>query len=150
MEFPALHEEAFGNEELYLHLQDVSIDLPDAEKLLEVIKLMAKTEKKPFRELNYIFCSDDFLLEMNRTHLDHDYYTDVITFPHLDHAICGDVYISTDRIAENAKKLGITFDFELLRVILHGALHLAGYADTTPELKQKMSQREDHYLAIYG
>lgn len=146
MDFPALHSDAFGNEEVYLHLEDVSIDLPDTEPLLAVLKQMAETEGAPLRELNYIFCSDEYLLEMNKAHLQHDYYTDVITFPHLEDEICGDIYISTTRVAENATKQKVAFKHELKRVMLHGALHLAGYRDETTDLKAQMRLKEDFYL----
>lgn len=149
MNFPTLHEDAFGTEELYLHLEDVSIELPLQSRLQQVLINMAEQENAPFRELNYIFCSDDYLLEVNRQHLNHDYYTDVITFPHLEQSLCGDIYISTDRIAENAQNLGVSFDLELLRVMLHGALHLCGHTDTTPAAKQKMRKLEDQYLAVW-
>ncbi len=149
MNFPTLHEDAFGTEELYLHLEGVSIDLPPQNRLHQLLKSMAAQENTPFRELNIIFCSDEYLLEINRQHLNHDYYTDVITFPHLERSLCGDIYISTDRIAENAQKLGVSFDLELMRVMLHGALHLCGHTDTTPASRQKMRRLENHYLATW-
>jgi rRNA maturation RNase YbeY len=149
MEFPAIHDDAFGTNELYLHLEDVTVNLPDNVRLEKVLTLMSEQEAVPFREVNFIFCSDEYLLQMNRTHLNHDYFTDVITFPHLESALCGDVFISTDRVAENARKLGVTFDNELVRVMLHGALHLCGYTDTTPQLKKHMRLRENHYLSCW-
>jgi probable rRNA maturation factor len=147
--FPNMHDEAFGVDEVYLHQEDVSVDVPYIDKMLSTLKQMASSESAPLRELNYIFCSDDYLLEMNRTHLQHDYLTDVITFPNLDGAICGDVYISTDRVADNAKQVGVEFERELVRVMLHGALHLAGYTDTDPVQKAMMSAKEDVYLKHY-
>jgi probable rRNA maturation factor len=150
MDFPSIHEDAFGFEEVYLHQEDVSVEPPEMEKLLAVLKQMAEQEGKPLRELNYIFCSDDYLLELNKSQLQHDYYTDVITFPHLDQTICGDVFISTDRVAENAGQLNVKFEHELLRVMLHGALHLAGYGDKTPEQEDLMRVKEDAYLQLYS
>jgi probable rRNA maturation factor len=150
MEFPAIHEEAFGFEEVYIHQEDVNIEPPEQGQLKTVLLQMANLESAPLRELNYIFCSDAYLLELNRSELQHDYYTDVITFPHLEGEICGDVFISTDRVAENAKDLGVTFERELLRVMLHGALHLAGYSDKTPENEAEMRAKEDAYLRHFS
>lgn len=96
--------------------------------------------------INYIFCSDEYLLEMNRKHLDHDYYTDIITFNYCeDKEISGDMYISVDRIKENSVLLG-TGDSEIYRVIIHGVLHLCGYEDDTDEETEIMRQKEDEAL----
>jgi probable rRNA maturation factor len=148
IEFPLVSEEAFGHEEIYLHQEDVSIDLPNLTILTQLIKHIAAQEGVAFRELNYIFCSDEYLLNMNRQYLDHDYYTDVITFPHLEKSLCGDIYISTDRVFENAKASQVVFDTELLRVMIHGALHLSGYGDSTPTEKKLMRAKENSYLSL--
>jgi rRNA maturation RNase YbeY len=96
--------------------------------------------------INYIFCSDEYLLEMNRKHLEHDYYTDIITFNYCeDKVISGDMYISVDRIKENSVLLG-TGDSEIYRVIIHGVLHLCGYEDDTDEETEIMRQKEDEAL----
>jgi len=96
--------------------------------------------------INYIFCSDEYLLEMNRKHLEHDYYTDIITFNYCeDKEISGDMYISVDRIKENSVLLG-TGDSEIYRVIIHGVLHLCGYEDDTDEETEVMRQKEDEAL----
>jgi rRNA maturation RNase YbeY len=96
--------------------------------------------------INYIFCSDEYLLEMNRKHLEHDYYTDIITFNYCeDKEISGDMYISVDRIKENSVLLG-TGDSEIYRVIIHGVLHLCGYEDDTDEETEAMRQKEDEAL----
>lgn len=99
-------------------------------------------------ELSIIFCSDESLLEINQQFLQHDYYTDIITFPieedekHLE----AELYISIDRIKDNAQKLKKTFENELHRVIIHGTLHLCGYGDKSPEEEKQMRQKEDFYL----
>lgn len=104
-------------------------------------------------ELNYIFCSDDYLLEMNRQYLNHDYYTDVITFD-LAHseletdAIHGDVYISADRVGEHAKDFGVSFETELRRVMAHGLLHLLGFDDTDEEKSARMREEEERCLQL--
>lgn len=110
------------------------------------------TEKQQPGALNFIFCNDSFLLEINKKYLQHNYYTDIITFDYTEQAdkktkiVSGDVFISIDRVKENAKGLGITFDNELKRVMIHGVLHLIGYADKAPADKKKMRKKEDNYL----
>jgi probable rRNA maturation factor len=100
------------------------------------------------KELNYIFCSDAYLLQINQQYLNHDTYTDIITFDNseTEKVITGDIFISIERIRENAAKYNITEADELHRVIIHGALHLLGYKDKTPVTKQKMTEKEDFYL----
>lgn len=102
-------------------------------------------------DLNYIFVSDEELLEMNQSYLDHDTYTDIITFDNsdLETEIEGDIFISVDRIKENANTYGVAFENELRRVLAHGALHLCGYPDKKPEEAVIMRQMEDKYLDLY-
>jgi rRNA maturation RNase YbeY len=110
-----------------------------------------KNEDKRLFTLNYIFCSDDYLLEINKTHLQHNYYTDIITFD-LSVApgeIIGEIYISTDRVRDNAVSLGVSIKDELHRVIFHGALHLCGYKDKSPKHLKEMRAAEDLYLSLY-
>lgn len=96
--------------------------------------------------INYIFCSDEFLLELNKKHLDHDYFTDIITFNYCEEKeISGDMYISIDRINENAVLLG-TGESEIYRVIIHGILHLCGFEDDTDEETEIMRKKEDEAL----
>lgn len=100
-------------------------------------------------EINIIFCSDAYLLNINRSFLNHDYETDIITFPTTEtEEISGELYISLDRVQDNAALLKLDFLQELHRVIIHGILHLCGYDDKKPSLKQKMSAREDFYLSL--
>lgn len=98
-----------------------------------------------------MFCSDEFLLQINREYLQHDYYTDIITFDLSDPGgpVRGEIYISVDRVRENAKDLGTTLRKELLRVIFHGALHLCGYKDKTRQEQARMRDLEEKYLALY-
>jgi len=110
--------------------------------LLEV----AASEMQAFYEVNYIFCSDEYLRSINVEFLQHDYYTDVITFPLSDGHIHGDIFISSERVAENAQTEGHTFLQELCRVMVHGVLHLAGYGDKTPEEAVTMRSKENEYL----
>ena len=107
-----------------------------------------RKERKRLGELDYIFVSDNRLLEINREFLQHDDFTDIISFPLSSpgEPIAGEIYISVDRIRENAREYGISIRTELLRVIFHGALHLCGYGDKTPPEQRKMRQLEEKYL----
>ena len=140
----------FPNEEpeipVSFHYEDVEFELPDEQKLTDWLLGVAESEGKDFIEVSYIFCSDERLREMNVEFLDHDYYTDVITFPYNENALHGDIFISLDRVRDNASTQNGGFENELYRVMIHGALHLAGYDDKTPEKKALMSAREDFYL----
>lgn len=128
------------------HFDDVSFDLPNEAMLSTWLMGVAETEGKTFVEVSYIFCSDERLRAMNVEFLDHDYYTDVITFPYAEDAVHGDVFISSERVADNAQGLGVTFEHELCRVLVHGVLHLAGYLDKTEEAERVMREREDFHL----
>ena len=111
---------------------------------------VAEAEKKTVKLLNYIFCSDECLLDINIKYLGHDYYTDIITFPYQqDQFIESDLYLSIDRIEDNAKEYGETFHNELLRVMVHGLLHLMGYGDKTEEDTRIMREKEDYYIAVF-
>ena len=106
-----------------------------------------KNEGKSIEELNYIFCDDEYLLEINRQYLDHDYYTDVIGFDNSeDDVLTGDIFISEERVADNAKQNNVSFENELARVMIHGILHFAGYPDKGEEEKRIMTEKEDFYL----
>ena len=117
----------------------------------EVIRDLFKKEKTRLEQLQYIFCSDDYLLEINKQHLNHNYYTDIITFDLSDkpNAVTGEIYISIDRVKDNAKTYNVPFKQELLRVIFHGALHLCGYKDKTEKDQTLMRKAEDKYLRYY-
>ena len=100
-------------------------------------------------EINYIFCSDDYLLNINREYLNHDYYTDIITFDYVqDHLISGDLFISLDTIRDNAEYYKVSFEDELHRVIIHGVLHLLGIDDKTDEDQEIMTQKENESLVL--
>lgn len=100
-------------------------------------------------ELNYIFCNDERILAVNRQFLQHDYYTDVITFDYTTRTrINGDIFISLDTVASNAEQIGVPFLQELYRIIIHGLLHLTGQADKTPETKVQMTQKEESALSL--
>lgn len=102
--------------------------------------------KKP-GEINYIFCDDEYLLQVNREYLKHDYYTDVITFDYVKgKTISGDIFVSLPRIFDNAETLSKDFESEFFRVLAHGVLHLCGYNDKTDEEIAEMRSKEDYYL----
>ena len=102
--------------------------------------------KKP-GEINYIFCDDEYLLQVNREYLKHDYYTDVITFDYVKgKTISGDIFVSLPRIFDNAQTLSKDFESEFFRVLAHGVLHLCGYKDKTDEEIAEMRSKEDYYL----
>lgn len=118
-------------------------------KVLKVIgDLLSKESSKDSDYINYIFCSDTYLLKLNEEYLEHDYFTDIITFDYSVSSIQSDIFISLDRIADNAKLNGITFKEELYRILLHGVLHLCGYKDKTPEEKEVMTSKENEYLSV--
>lgn len=117
----------------------------------EVIRHLFKKEKTRLEQLQYIFCSDEYLLAINKQHLNHNYYTDIITFDlsETPDAVTGEIYISIDRVRENAQTYKVPFKQELLRVIFHGALHLCGYKDKSEKDQQLMRKAEDKYLQYY-
>lgn len=126
---------------------NASVTLKNRTRLKSFIEGVFRKEKKKLLSLNYVFCSDKRLLEINRQYLNHDYYTDIITFDLTESdAIEGEIYISVDRVRENAKNLSQTIQNELTRVVIHGALHLCGYEDDTNAQKLLMRKREDRYL----
>lgn len=99
--------------------------------------------------IDLILCTDDFLLNINQTHLQHDYFTDIITFDYcLDQTVHGELYLSVERIQDNAERLGLPFHDELHRVMVHGVLHLCGYKDKTAQEAQEMRAKEDYYLTL--
>lgn len=133
--------------------EDISFDLAESTRVTHWLTDVAASEDCHIASLVYIFCSDEHLLTVNQQFLHHDYYTDIITFDYCDGSsepIEGDVFISIDRVRENATRLSNAFEDELLRVMVHGLLHLIGYNDTTSELKRSMRRLEDKYLHLYA
>jgi probable rRNA maturation factor len=111
------------------------------------IKHLINSENKKTGDVNFIFCSDDYLLEVNKQYLNHDYYTDIITFDYCDgNLVSGDVFISVDRVLENSKNQKVNFNNEFYRVLFHGVLHLCGYKDKKKLDKKLMTSKEDFYL----
>jgi rRNA maturation RNase YbeY len=104
-------------------------------------------ESKILSNLSFTICSDEFLLQINKEHLNHDFYTDIITFPYSYEPIESDIYISIDRVEDNAKAFSVSTKQEFARVLVHGVLHMCGYDDHSEEDKKLMREKEDHYLA---
>jgi len=125
--------------------------LKERTKLKAFINKLFKKEGFKLGELSYVFCSDEYLLTLNQQHLQHDYYTDILTFDlsSSKKEIEGEIYISIDRVRDNAENHDKTFINELHRVIFHGALHLCGYKDKTTAQEKIMRQKEDEWLALY-
>ena len=133
------------------YIAGTKITLKERTKLKGFIISIFLKEGKKLNSINYIFCSDQYLLGINREFLKHDYYTDIITFnlSGIRDPINGEVYISVDRVRENAKNLKVSFQCELHRVIFHGVLHLCGHKDKKTADIYLMRELEDEYLNIY-
>lgn len=134
-----------------IHYIDVE-EVPGLEPELLVLWLSAAIENEGFRcgNINVIFCSDDHLLDINRTYLDHDYYTDIVTFDYSAESILsGDLFISIDRVVENSAHFNESFLTELRRVCVHGVLHLCGFKDKSDEEARIMRSKERFYLNKY-
>lgn len=129
--------------------KDISFILDNQKSIENWILLSISTEDKSVGEITYIFCSDDYLYQMNLEYLKHDTYTDVITFNYcVDDIISGDIFISIDRIKDNAITFDTTFKNELHRVMIHAILHLIGYNDKKESEKIIMRSKEDFYLSL--
>ena len=129
--------------------EDIAYKLKNKTIIRKWIGDSVQAENSFLGELNFIFCSDEYLLKINQEYLNHDTYTDIITFDNSEeeNEISGDIFISVERVAENAGKYEIDADTELKRVIIHGVLHLIGFPDKKPEEKELMTSKENHYLS---
>lgn len=129
--------------------EDVPYKLLQKQATRQWLKQQAGREGHAIGELNYIFCSDDYVLQVNRDYLQHDYYTDIITFDQREDEgkIEGDIFISVDRVADNASQVGVPAEQEMRRVLAHGLLHLCGYGDKTKEEAAKMRAKEEEWLS---
>ena len=130
---------------------DRSLQLPGKTFLKAFIQTVFKKERCALGSVSYIFCSDEFLLKMNRDFLQHDYYTDIITFglSEKGQPVEAEIYISLDRVKDNAREISNTYRNEVLRVIFHGALHLCGYKDKKKSEITQMRNKEDQYLRLF-
>ena len=130
-----------------------SITLSNRKLFRNFIGIILKSEKKKAGTLSFVFCSDDYLLQINKSYLQHDYYTDIITFDLSNPAskvVEGEIYISVDTVRSNAQRFNSSIKSELYRVMFHGILHLCGYNDKSSAEQKIMTQKEDFYLAKYA
>ena len=130
--------------------EQIPFRFPDKRRVSTWIRGTIVSEGCVLSQLNIVFCSDEYLLQINREYLQHDYFTDIITFNQSDFPQCieGDIFISIDRVRENAAIYSVPFLHELHRIIIHGVLHLAGYTDHTDEKRREMREKESFYLTL--
>lgn len=135
---------------VFFHSADRTLNLEDKRVIKSFIEKIFSLEKKPLERIDYIFCSDDYLIDMNQHHLNHDFYTDILTFELSSTEFTkAEVYISLDRVKDNAKNLHQPLIKETLRVLFHGALHLCGYKDKSTKEAMLMREMEEKYIQIY-
>ncbi len=129
--------------------EDIDFEISTPESIASWIKQIITQEAKQLQQLSFIFCNDEYLHKINVEYLDHDTYTDIITFPYAEPPLIkGDLFISIERVKENATKLNVPFEQELFRVIIHGVLHLCGYGDKSEEQKIEMRKKENAALEL--
>lgn len=140
-----------ATDNISFHYISKGFSFPNRNQCKSFLLKLFRKEKTRLEQLNYIFCSDDYLLSINRDFLQHDFYTDIISFEMAEkgQASQGEIYISVDRVRENARMHSESFQRELHRVIFHGALHLCGYRDKTTKEEVQMRQKEEEYLKLY-
>ncbi|MGB0423127.1 MAG: rRNA maturation RNase YbeY [Flavobacteriales bacterium] len=135
---------------IYFFTEDHSFKISKKARLKSWLKAIAKNHDHKIGDLNYVFCSDEYLHNMNVEYLNHDTLTDIITFDQKEgNVINGDIFISVDRVSDNAKQLKVEFESELLRVLSHGILHIIGYKDKTPAEAALMREQEEKSLILH-
>jgi probable rRNA maturation factor len=137
---------------IHFFSEDIQFTLKQKLIVRSWIRNTVLTEGYTLGELNFVFSSDDYLLQINKKYLQHDTYTDIITFDNSDteNLIVGDIFISIDRVRENSAKFNVNERDELHRVMIHGTLHLLGYPDKGAKAKKLMTCKEDYYLSLRG
>lgn len=138
---------------IQFHGEDVGNPLRNRKAIVAWLENVVQHNKKTIGEINYIFCSDEYLLRLNKQYLDHNTLTDIITFDYSKdqpkkNMIAADIFISTDRVRENAEKFEVTFTDELHRVMVHGLLHLCGFKDKTVKDQARMRRKENESLHL--
>lgn len=130
---------------------ETEFELPEQETVFQTwIEKIIASEEKELGELNYIFCDDNYLHQINMQYLDHDTLTDIITFDYTEEQIIsGDIFISVERVADNAKDFNVDFQTELLRVMAHGVLHLCGYKDKSDAESKQMRSKEEEKMQLF-
>jgi rRNA maturation RNase YbeY len=133
------------------HTADKALTIRRKTAIKSFIAEIFDLENKALKKLDYVFCTDDYLLEINKSFLQHDFYTDIITFPLSDkqEPITAEIYVSLDRVKDNALQHNSTILNETLRVLFHGALHLCGYGDKSNKEIRNMRSKEDYYIGLF-
>lgn len=130
--------------------QDIKFVLKEKRKISKWINDVIKSHQKKLGNVSYIFCSNEYILELNQKYLNHNYFTDIITFDYCsDNIVEGDIFISVDTVLDNSHRFKTNFNDELLRVIIHGVLHLVGFSDKTAKQQKQMRVLEDEALSIF-
>ena len=142
-DFPLFQENSID-----FHVEAIDFQLESEKALKDWILQVIRAENGQLHFIHYVFCSDEYLHQINVEYLQHDTYTDIITFPYREDLIESDIFISIDRVRENAIQFSVPFTTELHRVIIHGVLHLLCFGDKTPEEKSVMRAKEDHYVSL--
>lgn len=141
--------EALDEKSIFFQSEGIPFELTHPLLIITWIEQVIKQEEKFLQTLNFIFCNDAYLHQINLEYLQHDTYTDIITFPYQKPPIIeGDIFISVERVKENAQSFKVTFKEELHRVIIHGVLHLCGHMDKTPEENRRMRKKENEALQL--
>ncbi len=136
---------------IYFQADGIPVPTLEQDRLKDWIHSVAAYYGKRVGTIHYIFCDDERILEANRQFLQHDYYTDVITFDYSEgDMLSGDIFISVDTVRSNAEQIGVSFDEELRRIIIHGVLHLTGQEDKSEEAHAEMTRKEEHALGMYA
>lgn len=138
------------NDQIEFLSEGIDFELANADAVADWISNIVSRENMELGYLNYMFCDDEKILEVNKQYLDHDYYTDIITFDQSEEEglIEADIFISIDTVKSNSKEMNTSFEEELHRVIIHGVLHLCGYGDKTTEEQKLMRKKEDECLTL--
>ena len=132
------------------HCKDCQYRPANKSRIAEWLNKSVQHQKKSIGNISIVFCSDEHLLQINKQYLNHNYFTDIITFDYsTNNVISGDLFVSIDRLRDNAANLEINLQLEVRRVLVHGVLHLCGYNDKSPADKKLMTAKEDFYLARY-
>lgn len=136
---------------IYFSSENLNFELEKESKVKKWISAVVNAQNRRVGNINYLFCDDAYLININRTYLNHDTYTDIITFDYVEgNVVSGDIMISVERVKENATLFSTTFEQELHRVVIHGVLHLLGQADKTDEEATEMRKKEEAALALWN
>ena len=136
---------------IYFSSENLNFELENESKVKKWISAVVNAQNRRVGNINYLFCDDAYLININRTYLNHDTYTDIITFDYVEgNVVSGDIMISVERVKENATLFSTTFEQELHRVVIHGVLHLLGQADKTDEEATEMRKKEEAALALWN